>query len=326
MTALVVLLLIAQNFQEHAAVQGHKSLVSSVSFSFDSELLATGSSDNTVKIWDVASARELSTLDGHGTAVQLVRFSPNGTLLTSVDSKGKIILWDRVDKVYKSSKSYALQGIGDIFKFDQQEVGKLAIISSNDRERHINTKIVNASIIDTKKGENIVTLKHNQTITSVAISPDGAFISFGDDQGVIRIFSCSEPGNLVEINSFTCPLSEDGDLAIPMAIAIHPQMKILAFGCDDNKIRLWRWSDAAPFATLEGHTKWIDHIAISTDGDYVVSGSHDFTLSVWSTKTQENLQTIQSQGYVCSISLSQNNKYISYGNHKGYFYIYKRSL
>jgi WD40 repeat protein len=323
MTVFVALLLITQTFHEHAVLEGHNSIVSGVSFSFDSELLATGSSDSTVKIWDVASARERSTLEGHGAAIRSVRFSSKGTSLTSVDYRGKIILWDRIDGVYKSSRSHVLEGVEGIFNFDQQQFGKLAFFSSTDKVKKANIPYWNLNILNTENGENIIAMKHNHSITSIAISPDGSFVSFGDDQGVIKVLSYNNGGNLVEVNTFTCPLSQDGDPAIPMAIAIHPQMKFLAFGCDDNKIRLWRWSDPTPFATLEGHTKWVDHIAISTDGDFIVSGSHDMTLRVWSTKTKETLKSIQTTSYVCSISISNNNKYFAYGDYNKIAHIWE---
>ncbi len=224
-----------------------------------------------------------------------------------------------VDGVYQSSKSQVFKGVGDIFNFDQQQFGKTAIFSSTkyiyDKVDKANFPYWNLNILNTENLEEIMTTKHNASITSLAISPDGSLVSFSDGQGVIRVLSCSDRRNLVEINSFTCPLGEDGDPVTPTTIAFHSQNKFLAFGCDDSKIRLWRWSDAAPYATLVGHTKWVDHIAISADGDFVVSGSRDLTLRVWSTRTQETLKSIQSNNYVCSISISNNSKYFAYGDY-----------
>jgi WD40 repeat protein len=46
-------------------LEGHSNLVFSVAFSPDGKYLASGSGDNTVKLWSVESQREVTTLQGH---------------------------------------------------------------------------------------------------------------------------------------------------------------------------------------------------------------------------------------------------------------------
>ena len=57
-------------------------------------MLASGSSDKTVKLWDVASGRELRTLSGHTDDVISVAFSPDGKVLASGSRDNTIKLWD----------------------------------------------------------------------------------------------------------------------------------------------------------------------------------------------------------------------------------------
>jgi WD40 repeat protein len=57
---------------------GHSSSVRSVAFSPDGKYFATGSSDNTVKLWSVESQKEVITLQGHSWYVLSVAFSPDG--------------------------------------------------------------------------------------------------------------------------------------------------------------------------------------------------------------------------------------------------------
>src|SRR5262249_47884816 len=66
----------------------------SVAFSPDGRTLASGSADNTIKLWDVTTRQELATLDGHTGLVYAVAFSPDGHTLASGGADYAIKLWD----------------------------------------------------------------------------------------------------------------------------------------------------------------------------------------------------------------------------------------
>ncbi|MEV4383938.1 hypothetical protein AB0J58_44345, partial [Streptosporangium sp. NPDC049644] len=66
-----------------ATLTGHIDWVCSVAFSPDGKLLATGSNDNTVRLWDVAGRKTFAPLTGHTGNVTSVAFSPGGKLLAT---------------------------------------------------------------------------------------------------------------------------------------------------------------------------------------------------------------------------------------------------
>jgi WD40 repeat protein len=80
-------------------LSGHTSCVNSVAFSPDGRLLASGSDDDTIKLWEVASGSLVRTLSGHTSYVTSVAFSPDGRLLASGSLDHTIKLWDISDLV-----------------------------------------------------------------------------------------------------------------------------------------------------------------------------------------------------------------------------------
>ena len=77
-----------------ATLSGHGKGVSQVAFSRDGRLLASSSTDNSIRIWDVVSRREVRTLVGHTANIESMDFSPDARLLASASDDGGTFLWD----------------------------------------------------------------------------------------------------------------------------------------------------------------------------------------------------------------------------------------
>ncbi len=73
---------------------GHTKVVSSVTFSPDGRYALSGSWDNTMKLWEVASGREIRTFQGHTSSISSVAFSPDGRSALSGSQNGAIVMWD----------------------------------------------------------------------------------------------------------------------------------------------------------------------------------------------------------------------------------------
>ena len=160
-----------------------RTQVESIAFSPDGTTLASGSSDNTVKLWDVASGTLKDTLEGHTDIVWSIDFSPDGQTLASGSSDNTVKLWDVASGTLKDT----LGGHTDIvwsiaFSPDGQTLAsggndntiRLWNATTGKRIRFI----PGASIPEEDRSEIINRIISN-SIHSVAFSADGQTLAIG---------------------------------------------------------------------------------------------------------------------------------------------------
>ena len=95
-------------------MQGHKDCIYSIAWSPDGKLLASGSYDRMVKLWDVATGRELFNLQDHIDAVFAVAFSPDGKRLASASQDRTVKIWNVATGRRLYTLSDALDGLNGI--------------------------------------------------------------------------------------------------------------------------------------------------------------------------------------------------------------------
>ena len=81
---------------ENKLTIGQLGLVENVVFSPDGETLASGSNDETIRLWDVTTGEQKGTITGYASEVSSVAFSPDGEILASGEHNGAVHLWDGV--------------------------------------------------------------------------------------------------------------------------------------------------------------------------------------------------------------------------------------
>jgi len=78
-----------------------------------------------------------------------------------------------------------------------------------------------------------------------------------------------------------------------LSLALSPDGKLLATGCDTGEIWLWQIDTGVPLHTYQGHTSWVLSVAFSPDGKLLASGSQDLTVRIWDVDTNRCCATLR---------------------------------
>ena len=308
---------------------GHSSWVRSISFHPEGRLLASGSGDDTIKLWDVSTGKELRTLQGHTNSVGSVVFSPDGQLLASGSWDGTIKLWD----VSSGEEPRTLQEhTNDVPCVAFSPDGLLLASGSWDGT---------IKLWDVSTVEELRTLQgHIRSVASVTYSLEGKLLASGGGDSTITIcdlantveiyrtqglFEISHKLSLLEILFNAPSISEMSDtlstsqlksnrLAITYP-TFSPDGRLLAGGCSEGAIKLWDVSSGEELQTLQGHTNEIQSVTFSSDSRLLASGSEDGAIKLWDVSMGKELQTLQGHtSQIQSVAFSPDGRLLASGS------------
>jgi WD40 repeat protein len=242
-------------------IKGNDRRIYTIAISADSNTIAGGSSEKTIKLWNLSTKKEVSTLLGHNSAVNSITFSPDGQTLISGSSDGTIKLWNlSTGKDFKTIKAHS------------QEVKALAI-SSDGRILASGSADSTIKLWDIVSQQEITTLtEHSSLVNAVAISPDSKILASGSADKSIKLWSLPSGKEIRTLQRHSYGVN---------AVAFSPDGKLLASGSADSTIKLWNLPSGQESRTLKGHTKEVTSIAFSPDSQTLVSGSVDQTIKMW---------------------------------------------
>lgn len=171
-----------------ATLKGHTYHVLSVAFSPDGQTIASGSSDQTVRLWDLHGRKLKATLTEHEIDVGSVAFSPDGRLLASGDRNGSIYLWDpittdRITALVVNPRAHAAIN-SLVFSPDGSILasGSSTLLPEGGWSGAIFLWDMNTHQLKT------TLIGHKSSVSSVAFSPDGRTLASGSKDGTILIW------------------------------------------------------------------------------------------------------------------------------------------
>ena len=259
----------AQTGQEIDLLIGHTASVRSVAFSPDGRTLASGSKDNTIRLWDMQTRTLRKTLIGHTGSVSNVAFSADGKILASGSSDSTICLWNmETGTRLKTLTGHTEMVLSVWFSPD----GKTLASASTDSTMHL---------WDTQSGglRKTLSLTHPQEILEMAFSPDGNTLVTWCWDNPIFLWDV-QTGERREAAT-----RESRDVV--NSIAFSPDSKTFASAMNNGTIRLWNIQTGELSRILIGHTYFVFCAAFSPDGKMLASGSYDGTLRLWDGETGE---------------------------------------
>ena len=285
--------------------------ITSLTFSPDGKLVASGGSDGRVRLWEVATGRELRRLEGHTDAVTSLDFKNDGKILASGAKDNTTRLWE----VATGRELHLLAGHGDVVRavlFSPD--GQTLVSGSGDKT---------VKVWDSKTGKDLRTLEGVADPTLAFKSNDELQVSDDQYPKNDRVFNVrtgkpveapatfakesagpypSEPGAPPE-QAMTAP-EGIAQAPVPQAQQLSEPLKVLSYdklllatGGGDNTVRVREAFSGRVLRTLEGHTAPVQAMAFSRDGRTLASAGTDNAVRLWDVATGQALRLLQGNLY-----------------------------
>jgi len=287
--------------------------ISSLDINQQGTLIAAGvydkQIDHIVKIWDIKTEKILHTLTEHPKQIRTMTFSPDNRWL--VAGTGAFLYWwdlknnEKIAELESPESEFGLSNYAGFFSVQFSPNGKYlaaanwdgsVLIWETDSRRllHHITRVKRALISEQdKKLEGnkplVAAIGHNDSVDSIAFSPDSLFLASGGLDNVIKIWNV-RTGKLVK--TFT---GHEGWID---SLAFSPDGRLLASGGDgsyDNthsSVHIWDVATGKLLNRLVGHEREIRFVDFRADGKVLVSSDQVATSIFWEVSTGALLEKI----------------------------------
>lgn len=304
-----------------------------IAFNSDGTLLASGTLDGTLQLWDLITGRERATLNGHSRQINNLSFSPDGSLLASSGVDGSLFVWDVTTGNQQADLSGDAQVQDLVFSPDgttlayggvpmtihlwntstgeerielSEHMNVLSLAFSPDSVTLASSNLAGAlQLWDDEAASSRVFKERVDWILNMAYSPDGKTLATYSWDGTLRIWEMTTGMQIAGISAHTSPVT---------SIAFSPDGKLLASGSEDNMVRLWDMETSQLRKILWKHVGNVTDVAFSPDGKQLASSSFDKTVRLWDLATGKQTTVLEGhESYVRCIAFSLDGKLVASG-------------
>jgi WD40 repeat protein len=247
--------------QEPVVLRGHEGAVTTARFSPDGTLIFTGSSDGTARLWAVNARRSVRVFEGHSAGIEAVAFSPDAERVATASLDQTVRIWS----IRGSAQPLVLEGGGEPM---------LSVAFSPDGQRLV-----------TNAGGQIRTWGA-YGIREAAPPPmdEHLNVSVRFDSEGRRIINDYSDGREREWSSRRVLFSQHA----PAARSPDGRFEVLGSGPKARVKRFGGWDEYKEF-DLEGHDGDVTCIAVSPDGQRILTASKDSTARLWNSDGSGNV-------------------------------------
>ncbi len=231
---------------------GHENQISMIVFSADGKKLVSASYDQSVRLWDIETGKELNSFKKHTDWVKTIAISNDGEIIVS----GGL---DHTARVYNSQTGQ------EICSFSDESIVQSVAISPNKQLLATGTEAGIARLYNLATNQQIFCLgEHMTAVLQLAFSPNGNFI-VGATGKSIYVWDVQTGVSLVHF---------DSNKARVMQLRFLSDSKHIISGSEDGMIHIYDVEDKKEVKKFNGYSHWQQNIALSKDEKYLF-GAYD---------------------------------------------------
>ncbi|MFO0892608.1 MAG: protein kinase [Isosphaeraceae bacterium] len=327
-----------------------------LAFSPEGDRLATGGSDQAVRIYDTASGQEVLVLRGHTDWIPGLVFTPDGNRLVSASG-------DRTARIWDASPWREGEQVGNELLTLDGRSGGMFFTAFHPTEPLVATASSDGSIRiwDTRTGRNLRTFRpldrglrclafdregrrlavggHQSLIAildtetgnelrrldvkaaavaALAFSPDGRHLASGDDEGFVQITEIENGSKTLRVRG--------APFITAMKFSPDREGKLIAIGTGDGPVRIWETATSReiPASSLQ-HRGMISDLAFSADGRYLATASWDRSVRIWDTSSWRRDEVILDTAAALSIAFSPDGQSLAWGGSDTTLKVWRRA-